>query len=324
MREVAEGVYQIEVPMRQNPLGYTYSYLLKEASTIIDTGAGSSEGLKGLDDQMREAGLALNEVKRIIVTHLHGDHVGLVDYVREVSGASVVAHRIAMERQREAALASGRLYEDLVKETKLMGAGKHVGLLRSLQGSRRGKPYILEIDELLDDGDILDLEGSRLRVYWTPGHAREHICLHDEERRILYAGDHILPKITPHMSLHGPDEGDPLGDYLTSLDKLRGLPVRTVLPAHEWIFDDLDGRIDDLKLHHVNRCNEMKNALRDGANTVFEVSSVVHWDSRPWAQMSFWTRRMAAAETLAHLVYMRNKGDVVEELRGEVLHYSVS
>jgi len=324
MRKMAEGVYQIEVPMRHNPLGYTYSYLLREAATLIDTGVGTRDAFDGLEEQARAAGMELSEIRRIIPTHLHGDHIGLVDTVRRLSGARVYGHRSIIDRQRQPRSGDVDLYADTRNETKLMGGSRYLGFLRRFENSLRGRMGSMEIDEPLEDGQVLELEGSTLKVIWTPGHAREHICLHDEERRILYAGDHVLPKITPHVSLRSHLDGDPLGDYIESLEKIRGLDVDMVLPGHQHVFEDLDGRITELQLHHRNRCDEMKRAIGDGRSTVFEISAQVSWDSRPWPEMEFWTKRMAAREALAHLVYLRNRGELNEELVDGVLYYSLS
>ena len=324
MRKMAEGVYQIEVPMRHNPLGYTYSYLLRDAATLIDTGVGTRDAFDSLEEQARTAGMELTDIKRIIPTHLHGDHIGLVDTVRRLSGAKVYAHRTAIERQQESHARDVDMYSETRNETKLLGGSKYLDFLRRFESSFRGRMRSMDIDEPLEDGQILELEGSTLKVYWTPGHAREHICLHDEEKRILYAGDHVLPKITPHVSLRSHLEGDPLGDYIESLEKLRGLDVETVLPAHQYVFKDLNGRISEMHLHHKSRCEEMKKAIGDGRSTVFEISAQVSWDSRPWPEMEFWTKRMAARETLAHLVYLRNRGELDEEVVKGVLYYSLT
>ena len=145
----------------------------------------------------------------------------------------------------------------------------------------------------------------------------------DEDKRLLYSGDHVLPRITSHVSMHTYQKVDPLRDYLKSLDRLKGLQVDAVLPAHEHVFHDLDGRITELKLHHRRRCREILNTIRQKEKAVFQISAEVSWDSKPWPQMDFWSKRMAAAETLAHLVYLKNKGDVKEELRDGVLYYTI-
>ena len=322
MRKMVEGVYQIEVPMRHNPLGYTYAYLLRDASTLIDTGVGTRSAFDALEEKVRSAGLELTDIKRIISTHLHRDHIGLVDSVRRLSGAKVYAHRTAIEKQKSQAR-NVDLYADTRNETKLMGGSKYLGFLRRFENSFRGRISSLEIDEPLEDGQTLELEGSTLKVYWTPGHAREHICLHDEAKRTLYAGDHVLPKITSHISHHTFMEGDPLRGYMESLERVRDLPVELVLPGHEHSFEDLSGRISELKIHHERRCSEIKEALSAGERTVFEISARISWDSNPWPEMRFWTKRMAAAETYAHLVYLRNMGEVKESLTEGVLQYRI-
>lgn len=323
MREISDGVYQLEVPMRYNPLGYTYSYLLRDAATLIDTGVGTREALESLSRQLRRAGIELSEIRHLVVTHLHGDHIGLMEQIRRISGAKIVAHRRAVEIQRERLEDGGRIFEETKNELRLLGGGSYMNFLSGFGDRVRRKRSVFEIDETVEDGDLLSLEGEEIRVHLTPGHAQEHICLHDEKRHILFSGDHVLPKITPHISLHDPWGGDPLREYLQALDKIHGLPVKTVYPAHEHSFDDLDGRISELKIHHKMRCEEMKEAMRGGAGTVYEISSKVSWDSRPWPRMDFWTKRMAAAECLAHLVFMRNNGEIHEESRKGVLHYSL-
>jgi glyoxylase-like metal-dependent hydrolase (beta-lactamase superfamily II) len=324
LREIAEGIYQLKVPMRYNPLGYTFSYLLKEAATLIDTGVGTHDAFDALSSQLSDAGLRIQDIRRIIVTHLHGDHVGLVDRVRSFSGARVIAHRMAIEIQGEEIDGGRTRFDDFRREVKMLGGGSYIKLLRRFSNAFRRPLHRPKIDDLVEDRDILDLEGHRLGVLWTPGHAREHICLLDGRRGLLYSGDHILPKITPHISLHDPNAGDPLNDYLSSLERIEELPISKVLPAHEHIYEDLNKRIEELKIHHERRCDEIKGALGGGAKTVFTVSSKVSWDSRPWPYMDFWTKRMAAAETLAHLVYLRNRGEVSEESRDGVLYYSLN
>lgn len=323
MRGVSEGVYQLSIPMRFNPLGCTYSYLLRDAATLIDTGVGTNDAYTAMEAQLKGVELRPKDVESIILTHLHRDHTGLVDRIRSVSGATVLAHRIAFDKQKQAAEEGERRYEYLREGLRLLGGSGYLNLLDRFERTLRRPRPVVEVDEPFGDDEKVALEGSTLRVFWTPGHSPEHVCLYDEDRSLLYSGDHVLPKITSHISIYTHQEGNPLGDYLRSLKRLRGLPVDLVLPAHEHAFHDLDGRISELFRHHEMRCEEVKDALKEREKTVFQVSADVSWDSRPWPEMRFWTRRMAALETLAHLVYLRNKGEVKEELREGVLYYTL-
>lgn len=323
MQQASDGVYQLEIPMRFNPLGCTYSYLLRDAAALIDTGVGTNDAFEALEEQLRSVGLATSDIEHIVLTHLHRDHVGLVERVRSASGAVVHAYRSAVKLQRKAMAAESGGSRSRKDELRLLGGGRYISMLGRFEGALRRPRPMVNIDETYDDGDTIGLKGSNLRVFWTPGHSPEHICLYDADRGLLYSGDHVLPRITSHISLHSHEGGDPLKDYLDSLERLRGLPVTVVLPAHEHIFHDLEGRISELELHHLIRCDEVKTVLLEEEKTVFQVAAGVSWDSQPWPRMRFWTKLMAAAETFAHLVYLRNRGEVREVMRKGVLYYGL-
>ena len=101
------------------------------------------------------------------------------------------------------------------------------------------------------------------------------------------------------------------------------MKVDTILPGHEWIFHDLEPRIEQLKVHHRNRLDEMKETLEDGPQTIYQIGSKVHWDSRPWPNMTFWTKRMAATETYAHMVLLEKNGEVKRDKLGDTWRFSL-
>ena len=321
MLKISEDAHQLEIPMRRNPLGKTYSYLLWDSGTLIDTGIPSDDALAALERQLSSLGLRISDIKRILVTHMHTDHVGLIDRIKEKASVKVVALQEAVNVQSRWEEMRETAFEDTKDEIVAWGGSGFLKLFSQYEHVFRRPRWKLEIDETLSDGDTLDLGATVLEAMWTPGHAREHLCLLNAEGEILFSGDHVLPKITSHISHHTYLEGDPLAEYLAALDKLKDLPVKTVLPGHEWIFHDLSGRVSELEDHHERRCGEIIDALRGGANTVFDVSSTVSWDSQPWDKMAFWTKRMAAAETYVHLVYLRNRDRVGEEVHSGELKY---
>ena len=324
MRKIAEGVHQLEIPMRRNPLGKTYSYLLSDAGTLIDTGIPSDDGLDALEAQLSTLGLGLSDIEKILVTHMHTDHVGLIDRIQEKTAVTVVALEEAVNVHQQWEKTRETAFEDTRDEIAAWGGSQFLKLFSQYEHVFRRPRWRLKIDETIADGERLRIGSHSLEAFWTPGHAREHLCLHDAEKEIFFSGDHVLQKITSHISHHTYLEGDPLGDYLESLNRVRDLPVKIVLPGHERIFHDLAGRVSALEAHHERRCGEIIAALGGGAETVFAVSSVVSWDSRPWKEMAFWTKRMAAAETYAHLIYLRNRERVEERLSDSVLVYAAA
>jgi glyoxylase-like metal-dependent hydrolase (beta-lactamase superfamily II) len=322
--EVADGVQQLTIPMRFNPLGRTYCYLLTDSSTLIDTGVPGKEAYAALEKQLAENGVKPSDIRGIILTHLHNDHVGLVNQIKHYSLAKVFAHSSALERLREQAQLQENVYEMMTSEIELLGCGNLRQFLSRFEYSFRETPEPTPIDVTLEDREVMRFDNTSIEVLWTPGHAQEHICLYDGGKRILFSGDHVLPKITSNISLHTYQKGDPLADYLSSLSKVENLSADLVLPGHEWTFTNLYERVQQLKTHHKVRCDEVKEALKAGERTVYQVSSRISWDSRPWPFMNFWTKRMAAAETYAHLIYMRNRGEVSERVRERVLYYGLA
>ena len=115
-------------------------------------------------------------------------------------------------------------------------------------------------DVLFEDGKDIDLPGWSLRTIWTPGHSPGHVCFYSDDRKLLLSGDHVLPRITPNISAHTQQAADPLGDFLASLSKLQGLETDEVLPAHEYRFSDLAGRLDEMIAHHDDRLDEIEGS----------------------------------------------------------------
>jgi len=321
--KVAEGIHRLTVPMERNPLGKTYSYLFTESKALIDTGVPTDSAFQGLTTELRQHGMKPQDVERVILTHLHNDHIGLAGDLQE-HGAEIIASQAAAEKQDAVRRQQEKFFELTVDETRLFGGEEYLQYLQRYRRAFRDFPEPLRIDRTLRDGETIELNGKEMTVIWTPGHAYEHIVVHDPVDRLLFSGDHVLPKITSHVALHSYEDRDPLGEYLRSLDKVKDLDVDMVYPAHEWEFSNLADRVEQLKVHHRNRLQEMKDTLQDGPRTIYDVGSRVHWESRPWPEMSFWTKRMAATETYAHLVYLRNRGEVAETERRGILCYSLA
>jgi glyoxylase-like metal-dependent hydrolase (beta-lactamase superfamily II) len=167
----------------------------------------------------------------------------------------------------------------------------------------------------LQPEDRIELGGSEARVIHTPGHSDFHFVLHDEARQLLFAGDHLLLKITPNIGLWMYTAPRPLERYLDSIASLRGLDVELVFPGHGPLFHDLDGRIEELILHHEERLSVMHEALAGEPATAFEVARRVFPDDLSDHQLRF-----ALAETLAHLEHLVDDGRA-ERLDGEVVRY---
>ena len=178
-------------------------------------------------------------------------------------------------------------------------------------------------DRVLYGGETISTGTYDLDVIWTPGHSPGHICLYEPLNQLLFSGDHILPSTTPNVSYHIQSGDNPLGDYISALHKLQNLPVTKVLPAHEHLFTDLPGRIEQIVNHHDKRKTEIQQAMGKEPRRAYEISSQITWNvpGLIWEQFPPLHKRGAVTETIAHLECMRWEGKVKRITKGDSISY---
>ena len=309
--EVRSGLFQLKVPIPNNPLGWVLPYLVPgdDGYTLIDSGWNTPDAFDALEEELRAAGVTFDRIKRLIVTHVHPDHYGLAGRIKEACGAEVIMH----QREQDFIRSRYREPEQLLERMAawLIENGVPRDEMQDLQqSSMPARSFVVpaEPDSVLWGGETLDFGLFKFEVYWTPGHSPGHLCFYEREKRIILTGDHVLPTITPNVSLHPQQMGNPLGDYLASLRRLEPLEVDDVLPAHEYAFTDLQGRLAEIVHHHELRLDEMLGIIGDGGATAYEVAAGVVWTTGTFDTFSHWMRRAAISETLAHLEYAVQEG----------------
>jgi glyoxylase-like metal-dependent hydrolase (beta-lactamase superfamily II) len=180
----------------------------------------------------------------------------------------------------------------------------------------------VEPDEVVWGGERLPIGRFEFEVWWTPGHSPGHICFLERAERFILTGDHVLPTITPNISYHPQQTGNPLGDYIASLERLEALDVKTVLPAHEYTFTDLQGRLRSIELHHEQRLQEMLDVIGDAPRTAWYVAGRVKWVTGTLDSFSPWMQRAALGETLSHLEYLVTENRLEKFTEDGVQHYA--
>jgi glyoxylase-like metal-dependent hydrolase (beta-lactamase superfamily II) len=317
VEQVRPGLWSIPVPIPDNPLRYVLVYALEldgGGVAIVDAGWDTDEAWGALTSGLATAGGSITDVRAVLVTHIHPDHYGLAGRVREASGAWIGLHPddavMLDSRYGDTDALLDAMFHFLadsgVPEEKLPDLAFASMVMKSMV-------TMAEPDVLFEDGQIIDLPGWPLRTVWTPGHSPGHVCFHSAEQRLFLSGDHILPRITPNISVHAQQFPNPLGDYLESLAKVRDLGSDEVLPAHEYRFADLDSRIDEITAHHAERLEEIAGAIRDRpGSTAWEITLGLHW-SRPWDEIESFMQRQANGETLAHCVVLELNGRIRRE-----------
>jgi glyoxylase-like metal-dependent hydrolase (beta-lactamase superfamily II) len=313
------GIWTIPVPLPMSSLRYVFVYVFEtdRGPYIVDAGWNTEEAFDALSSGLAKVGTSINDVQGVLVTHIHPDHYGLAGRVREVSGAWIALH------PADARLIHGRytdpdeLITSMAAEFRRLGApvDEIEGLAQAAMPLRQFVTSA-EPDVLLDDLDRPEIPGWDLLSLWTPGHSPGHLCFWEPEHKVMLSGDHVLPRITSHISLNPQSTDNPLDEYLDSLARVAEYPAEEVFPAHEHRFTDLSGRVAQIRGHHEQRFAEAIAAVRDGHKTAWEIAQRMSW-SRTWEQMAGgWNRRAAVMEVGAHLRALEVRG-VLREVAGE-------
>ena len=325
--QIARGIYQLKVPIPNNPLEATNVYLLRgdKVVTLIDTGWDSETAFNSLNRQLAEIGVGFSDISQIIVTHAHFDHYGLAGKIKQISNAKIYMH------QRDLDIFSTRyvVTEEFLNRVVqwFVSNGVPLPLLTAIHGPISGfrKPIPAQPDVLLNGDETIASGTFNLKVIWTPGHSPGHICLYEPVQKILFSGDHILPVITPNVSLTAASTGNPLGDYLISLQAVKNLAVVLVLPAHEDVFNNLTERVEGIIHHHEMRTEEILKALDHQEKTAYQLANMITWmpeqggvnhdDLSPIAKLA------AVSETLAHLKAMTIQKQVISINHDSIVYY---
>jgi glyoxylase-like metal-dependent hydrolase (beta-lactamase superfamily II) len=315
VEQVRPGLWSIPVPIPDNPLRYVLVYALELGGggvALVDAGWNTEEAWSALEGGLAAAGGSMSDVEAVMVTHIHPDHYGLAGRVREASGAWIGLH------PADAVMLEARYgdTDELVANMSrfLSESGVPDDKLPDLAAASMAVKSMVTMavpDVLFEDGKAIDLPGWSLRTIWTPGHSPGHVCFYSDDRQLLISGDHVLPRITPNISAHTQQVANPLGDFLDSLAKLEDLPAEEVLPAHEYRFSDLRGRLKELMAHHADRLDEIEHVVAEhpGA-TAWDITLRLHW-SRPWDEIQTFMQRQANGETLAHCIVLELNDRIV-------------
>ena len=321
VEEVLPNIYRIEIPLPGNPLKAVNSYVVKDSARnlIIDTGLNRKECRDAMEAGLAELEVNLKETD-FFITHLHADHFALVS---TFAGDNATIYFNQPDADR---LTRGARWDDMIEYAGVNGFPEKelMAALHNHPGYKYGSRFDVPLTILKED-DSIDIEEYRFRCVETPGHTMGHMCLYEPNKKILVSGDHVLGDITPNIQSWA-DEGNPLQNYLWSLDKVSELDVAVVLPGHRRIFKNCGERIQEIKDHHQNRADEILTILKKGRKNAVQVASEMTWDItwKSWDRFPVSQKWFATGEAIAHLKYLREKGMVIMERLGEKLVYSLN
>lgn len=320
VEQVQPGLWSIPVEIPIAPLRYVLVYVLEldDGIAIIDSGWNDEKSYETLVNGLAVGGYQLSDIKDVLITHVHPDHFGLARRVREETGARITLHRTeaatlmthADDAKNWTAEGFSAMLADGVPEDEAREFSPTGREFRSLISDE-------PIDILIEDGDRLHLPGWNLDGIWTPGHTPGHMCFLDVDRKVMFTGDHVLPRITPNISVHSNNPPDSLAKYLDSLAKVGDIALKVDdcegLPGHEYRYAGIKERTTELIEHHEERLEEVRELVktRPGIHA-YDLAAELTW-SRSWESFGPQQRRSALGEAVAHVELLHQRGVVNKE-----------
>jgi len=308
---VAPGVLRIPLPLPDDGLRAVNVYVVEseDGPVLIDSGQALASSRRRLDAGLAELGHRLDDVRRFLVTHVHRDHYTQAVLVRRELGTHV-----GLGRGEQPSLST-------VREPGIDRVAAQLDLLvvcgaRELADRNRGfddglpADLFEDPDQWLADGDVVDHGSRRLEVIETPGHTRGHVVFRDHAASLLFAGDHVLPRITPSIGFEPAVPPLPLRDYLDSLRLVRSFDDTWLLPAHGPVTRSVHRRVDQLLEHHAERLAAAWAHVDADHRTAFEVAGQLLWTRRGRSldEMAPVDQMLAVLETKAHLDVLVDRG----------------
>lgn len=322
---VADGVYRIPLPLPMDGLRAVNVYAVADGDrlALVDSGMGIGQAREQLVAALDRLGVGLGEVDQILVTHVHRDHYTLGLDVRREFGA-----RLALGVGEQASMdvlvqpeRDGHAQLELLVEA---GATELVGQLGYLGKGRREFGWEPP-DTWLANGAETVVGERTLKAIATPGHTRGHVVFADQAAGLLFAGDHVLPHITPSIGFEPAPPRSPLRDFLGSLERVRALPDMRLLPAHGPVADSVHARVDALLEHHDQRLDASWAAVKQGADTAYAAAGRLTWTrrGRALAELDPFNAMLAVLETMSHLEVLVAQGRLSRADSAGVRHYTV-
>lgn len=312
-------MYPISVPTTRYHLKSYNFYLIEQSGsfTLLDTGMDIPECRDALLQILAENGLSLRHVERVVLTHCHDDHVGLVNWLVRETGVPVYAHEAAIPRLRKSKAYRALFLDFYKKMYQEMGCGELAA--KHLEMMANGT---LDYGLYTVDGDIIPVrEGDRIghfSVIETPGHSPDHIALYDENRQWLFSGDHLIQHISSNATVEPDMEGNRLFaliHYVSSLDKCSGLQVELAFPGHGSWIRDCRGLIAKRLMRIGEKCDVLVQCIRGGLSTADRIARACYGVQY---ERQF---PLVMSEVIGHLDYLEMNHRVRKERQDGVWHY---
>ena len=309
--EVSDGVYRIPLPLPNDGLRAVNVYAVRDGDglVMVDSGWALAEARELLEQAVNLLGFGLTAIRQFLVTHFHRDHYTMALAIRREFGTRVTLGRGEADTLR--LIREAPPYTGLMSQLRRGGAAELGKQIQAMRESPDPADWA-NPDHWLDAPDDINLATATWRAYPTPGHTRGHVVFVDANRNMMFAGDHVLPRITPSIGFEQNSAELPLRDYLDSLNLVRSLPDRRLLSAHGPVAPSVHARVDQLIDHHDTRLARIDESVEAHAGTAADIARRLLWTRRErrFDELDLLSRCLAVTETLAHLEVLAASGRV--------------
>jgi len=319
---IVKNIYRFPVPLPGSPLKELNGYIVKgdKRHLMVDVGFNMPAVHKATLAACAELGIALADTD-IFLTHLHADHTGLIEVLKQECGKIYISEPDSIHVNRNS---EDSYWIECMSIQGHMGFPENETLDYKDHPAYVGGTLTYADFEYVTEGMGFSYGGYDFEAIDLKGHTPGQMGLYDKATGVFFCGDHILNKITPNINLWD-FEMDYLGLFLENLKKVKTMNITTLLSAHRAFVPDTYERIDQLIAHHDRRLANVLDILAEGKTTVYQVAMEVPWDfaggffgNFPAAQKWF-----AASEVFAHLEHLRELGKVSLKIDNNTYHYTV-
>lgn len=322
----AAGIHRLSIPTPFR-VGRVNAYLIEdEPLTLIDSGPNSAKSLDELERGLAALGHSIEDLQLLIVTHQHIDHFGLAAILARRSKAEVAAlapvapylEHYSAETEADDAFAVAMMLRHGIPE-------QVVQALRAVSASFRGWGANVHVTQPLADGGLLSLRDRQLRVLHRPGHSPSDTLFHDESRRILFSGDHLIKHISSNPLISRPlgvgmdfslqPRPHALFAYIDSMQKTHAMDLDLVLPGHGVPITGHKALIEERLRMHDRRAEKIASLIETRPRTAHEIAQEL------WGNVAVTQAYLTLSEVLGHVDLLLKANRITEVDEDGVVHF---
>lgn len=306
IKKIDENIYIFDIPIPSGMVQVN-SFLIRgeKGFTVVDTGSPAKEGME-IWEQIIASGIKL---EKVVLTHFHIDHLGLARWFQEKYQIPIFISDIGYQEILK------RRKNDTEKFIKHLFSqhGLPIDYLRKVEDFSYF--YHFEPDGEIKNGQSILLGDEPFESIWTPGHSADQFCFYNKKQEIMIVGDHILEKLSPVILIESQEDRNPLLNYFQSLETIEKYSVKQALPGHGGIMQDLSKRIEEIRLGHQHRMNQIQKSVQIEGKTAWQLTLETYNES---SMGRFFSPLMA---TITRCIYLESIGKLYSEQRDGIIYF---